>query len=489
MYNLTSFKKLSSDLQEKIIKHPTNTILIDEDKNANDQYSKISKMWNIQTKNPAPDIFDGRKVWKGALCPVEDQGSCGSCWAFASTSTLADRFNIQSLGLMNITLSQTKLILCDWKGSELITNKIGNPIFADDEGNTINNAACYGNSLVDACRYLFQIGTPTEKCIPYNKIFSLDVGEFNKIGSFKRGSSAASQLPLCSEISGPLGDMCSGSVMSDVTAEEEGDPARFYRCLHYYGLYTDGSYGEKQIREEIWKWGPVCTGMVMYPDFYTFDAKNTIYKWNGKGPKVGGHAIEIIGWGEEKGVKYWTVKNSWGIKWGDMGYFRIIRGENNCNIEINILSMMPDFFYPTGFRSGDNRSSPTIGGSPSLNSEWHMSDGPSYKHGITNHQIRDNISNNLKNTAGGLDPTTGYTRRVMITMPWLNFERPVSLGKLPRWSTFIAGRDSTPFTRRKIRDETQRVSTHGNSINSFYSTVVGVVIFSILIVLVFRHKF
>ena len=351
MDNLTAFKKLSVSLQAKIKERPTNTILVDDNKKTKDQYSNISKIWNIDTKYPAPATFDGRTVWKGALGPIQNQGSCGSCWAFASTTTLADRFNIQSVGLLNIDLSQTKLILCDWHGAELKIVHPDDPVFASNtsskEGGALNNAACYGNSLVDACRYLFQIGTPTEECVPYNKTFSLDVGDFKKIGVFERDSSAASQLPLCSAVAGKLGDMCTGSDISAATAEESGIPERFYRCIHYYGLFTDGSEGEKQMREEIWKWGPICTGINIYPDFYTFDAKNTIYKWNGVGPKVGGHAVEIIGWGEEKGVKYWSVKNSWGVKWGDQGYFKIVRGENNCLIESNILTMTPDFFYPT----------------------------------------------------------------------------------------------------------------------------------------------
>jgi len=42
---------------------------------------------------------------------------------------------------------------------------------------------------------------------------------------------------------------------------------------------------------------------------------------------VGGHAVEIVGWGEDSvgkdTVPYWIVKNSWGADWGDSGYFWI----------------------------------------------------------------------------------------------------------------------------------------------------------------------
>jgi len=45
------------------------------------------------------------------------------------------------------------------------------------------------------------------------------------------------------------------------------------------------------------------------------------------------HSILIVGWGEEDGIKYWICMNSWGPGWGENGFFRIQRGENECSIE------------------------------------------------------------------------------------------------------------------------------------------------------------
>ena len=41
------------------------------------------------------------------------------------------------------------------------------------------------------------------------------------------------------------------------------------------------------------------------------------------------HAVQLIGYGEDdEGYKYWIVRNSWGTLWGEQGYFRLERKDN-----------------------------------------------------------------------------------------------------------------------------------------------------------------
>jgi len=40
-------------------------------------------------------------------------------------------------------------------------------------------------------------------------------------------------------------------------------------------------------------------------------------------PKSIDHAVNMVGWGEEGGSRYWIIRNSWSTRWGEDGYIRI----------------------------------------------------------------------------------------------------------------------------------------------------------------------
>lgn len=56
---------------------------------------------------------------------------------------------------------------------------------------------------------------------------------------------------------------------------------------------------------------------------------------------LGGHAVRIVGYGTLNGTKYWHVANSWGTDWGENGYFKIIRGQNNAYFESDVAALYP----------------------------------------------------------------------------------------------------------------------------------------------------
>jgi|UniRef100_A0A6C0INY4 C1A family cysteine protease len=55
------------------------------------------------------------------------------------------------------------------------------------------------------------------------------------------------------------------------------------------------------------------------------------------------HGVLIVGYGEDKGQKYWLVKNSWSTSWGDEGYVKIARSDSRNDKGICGIAMQPSF--------------------------------------------------------------------------------------------------------------------------------------------------
>ena len=84
--------------------------------------------------------------------------------------------------------------------------------------------------------------------------------------------------------------------------------------------------------------GPVEAAFTVYADFPSY--KSGVYQ-HVTGGQLGGHAIKILGWGVENNTKYWLVANSWNEDWGDKGFFKILRGKNECGIEGGVCGGVP----------------------------------------------------------------------------------------------------------------------------------------------------
>jgi cathepsin X len=87
--------------------------------------------------------------------------------------------------------------------------------------------------------------------------------------------------------------------------------------------------GAENMKKEIYARGPVACGVDADPlRNYTggvFDEPNASKNTN--------HIVSIVGWSSDDKGQYWIVRNSWGMYWGEMGYFRIRMGENQLAIE------------------------------------------------------------------------------------------------------------------------------------------------------------
>jgi Papain family cysteine protease len=283
---------------------------------------------------PVPRNMDGRLVWN--LNPPASQKSCGSCWSFGSTSVLADRINIMTNS--NIQLSPLKPLICDFFGKESVSGKdmtsVNEAIFKS------GNGACDGNTLVEALNYLYRLGTCLESCAPYDIIGDTE---------------ESVNLPLCQQVFSNGIDKCS-----------DGIPMRIFRGLQVYripGTPDDNNGSERDIREDIYVFGPVVTGIMIHEDFYDWygNGAQGVYKLTSGSPILGGHCLAIVGWGTTPDNEdFWIIKNSWGSDSGDGGYFKFPRGQNVCEVESNVFAIIPDVpgmqivkYYPSASESQD----------------------------------------------------------------------------------------------------------------------------------------
>ena len=95
---------------------------------------------------------------------------------------------------------------------------------------------------------------------------------------------------------------------------------------------SDFTYGkgEAQMIQALNEGGSIAATIKVYSDLYLY--KSGVYA-KASGVYLGGHAIKVIGYGVDSGVKYWLAANSWGTSWGEQGFFRLKRGTDESTIE------------------------------------------------------------------------------------------------------------------------------------------------------------
>ena len=222
---------------------------------------------------PLPDSFSLVGTAVGA---VQDQGSCGGCYAFASSASLEGALSVQT-GAPITTLSEQQIISCS----------------------PLPNQGCSGGSMVTSWNY---------------------------IAGLLGGGLAAQAIYPYSSVTGGTTASCSTSEQAKgvVTTANASQPSGGYQTPR----------SDQALMTALMTLGPVAIGITTPSCFETYTS-GVLTQANcacctgvpGSDGCTLDHAVTVTGWGvADDGTAYWQVQNSWGTGWGQQGYVLLERG-------------------------------------------------------------------------------------------------------------------------------------------------------------------
>jgi len=241
---------------------------------------------------PLPRAFNWANVsGVSFVTPVRNQHIptyCGSCWAFAATNVLADRWNVayRNTGSPppDLVLSTQNVLSC---GNDLVSC-----------------GTCRGGDDASVFVYAQQHGIPHESCSNYMAKDTTCIANAAIEGDNR---------PHC------------------YNCDEE---AQCFSIKEYHRLFVrENSIGKVEgpvaMKAEILANGPISCG-IMATNAMEHKYSNGVFSEPPSeiDSRIN-HVVEVFGWGvDNHDNEYWHVKNSWGSEWGEDGYMRLVTSDN-----------------------------------------------------------------------------------------------------------------------------------------------------------------
>jgi len=289
-----------------------------------DVVQKLPKQKSNIRDEDIPASFDSEANWPQCakvIGDIRDQSMCGCCWAFAGASAASDRLCIATNGSVAVPLSAQDVCFC-----------------ASDDG-------CDGGQIDTPWQYISESGAVTggqfQSTYPVGKggyCSDFTLPHCHHHGPQGNDPFPAEGTPGCQQQSSPS---CPSKCDGNSTSPHND----FSKDKWSFSGEVQSASGEEGIQKAIMTGGPVETAFTVYMDFANY--VSGIYH-HVSGGMEGGHAVRIVGWGEEAGAKYWKVANSWNPYWGEAGYFRIKRGNSECGIEDGVTFSSSDAKWSQG---------------------------------------------------------------------------------------------------------------------------------------------
>ncbi|CAF3763071.1 unnamed protein product [Rotaria sp. Silwood1] len=210
--------------------------------------------------------------------------------------------------------------IIDWRAKNVVS-----PI--KNQGNC---GSCYAFAAVGVLESLYAMKTKSESVTEFSPQQIVDCSKNDGCGGglfpptmdyiIEKGSKIATNTAY------PYGEKRDSCRINDVNEIELGK-------VQYEQIPVGD---EKQLAEAVTNYGPIFIGINANGLRFRF-YRNGVFKKDKcrNKPDELNHAVIIIGHGYDEGLKmpYWLIKNSWGTKWGENGYLRILKDSDNmCGI-------------------------------------------------------------------------------------------------------------------------------------------------------------